>query len=89
MSGTASAIKDLVEVALIAIFGFGIAFYLGATFLTALVSGLAFNAVNSILGGFASAITTVFIPIISILFILFLYDIAKKRGLFGKNGKGE
>ena len=85
---TGKEINNLVNIAITAIFGFGIALFLGATLLTALGTGTqGWNAVNAILGGFSSAITTVFVPIISIFFILFLYSYVRSKGLLG-GGKG-
>ena len=70
-------INELVGVAIAAIFGFGIALYFGSTFLTALPSGsIAANTVSNVIVGFGNAISTVFVPIILVLFILFLYGIA-------------
>ena len=78
---------QIVEFAIIAIFGFGIALYLGSTLLTALPAGTAANAVTNVIGGFSTAISTVLVPVISIIFVLFLYMIVKASGLLG--GKKE
>lgn len=76
--------ENLGKLAVALVFGLGIALYLGSTLYTALpVNSVAAVAVNSIIGGFSSAITTVLVPVISILFILFLYMVAKKAGLLG------
>jgi len=80
--------ENIVEFAILAIFGFGIALYLGSVFLTALPSGgAAATAVNSLVGGFGSAISTILVPIISIIFVLFLYLIVKHSGILGKGKK--
>jgi len=80
--------ENIVEFAILAIFGFGIALYLGSTFLGAMPAGsTAATAVNSIIGGFSTAITNVLVPIISIVFVLFLYLIVKHSGILG--GKKE
>jgi hypothetical protein len=60
---------------------------LGSTLLTALGSGAGATAVNALITGFTEAITTVLVPVISIIFILFLYLIVKHAGILG--GKGE
>jgi heme/copper-type cytochrome/quinol oxidase subunit 2 len=80
--------ENIVEFAILSIFGFGIALYLGSVFLTAMPTGsTSATAVNSIIGGFASAITNVLVPIIAIVFVLFLYLIVKHSGILG--GKKE
>nr|APG80669.1 hypothetical protein [uncultured microorganism] len=83
--------ERIVEFAIVAIFGFGIALYLGSTLAKALpANSVAATAVNGIIQGFSTAITNVLVPIISIIFIIFLYLIVKKTGLIGKLGsKGE
>jgi hypothetical protein len=83
-------VQHIVEFAIVAIFGFGIALYLGGTLVTALpTNSVAYGAVNSIMTGFSSAITTVLVPVIAIVFILFLYMIVKSTGLLGKMGGKE
>jgi len=85
MSKWSGETQNIVEFAILAIFGFGIALYLGSVFLTAMPSGgVAATAVNSIIGGFSTAITNVLVPIISIVFVLFLYLIVKHSGILGK-----
>jgi hypothetical protein len=83
--------ENIVEFAILSIFGFGIGLYLGSVFLQALPSGsTAYNAVNSIIGGFSTAITNVLVPIIAIVFVLFLYLIVKHSGILGgKKGTHE
>ena len=94
---------QIVEFAIIAIFGFGIALYLGSTLMGAIgtqkvaidnnalndivVKTVGANAVNNIINGFSSAISTVLVPVISIIFVLFLYLIVRASGLLG--GKKE
>ncbi len=76
--------ENIVEFAILAIFGFGIALYLGSVFMSALTSGsVAYTAVNSIMTGFNNAIQQVLVPIISIIFVLFLYLIVKHSGILG------
>jgi len=76
--------ENIVEFAILAIFGFGIALYLGSIFLGALTSGsTAYTAVNSIIAGFGTAISNILVPIISIIFVLFLYLIVKHTGILG------
>ena len=87
MSNWANETERIVEFAILAVFGFGIALYLGSTLYTALPAGsTAATAVNTIIGGFSTAITNVLVPIISIIFIVFLYLIVKASGLLGKLG---
>jgi len=50
---------------------------------------VAATAVNSIISGFSTAITNVLVPIISIVFVLFLYLIVKHSGILGKGKKDE
>jgi len=65
-----------------------LALYLGSVFLSAIPTGsTAAAAVNSIIGGFSTAITNVLVPIISIVFVLFLYLIVKHSGILGKGKK--
>ena len=87
MSSWQKETNKIVEFAITALFGFGIALYLGSTLLTALGSGAGAEAVNALITGFTTAITTVLVPVISIIFILFLYLIVKHAGILG--GKGE
>lgn len=76
--------EQIVQFVLVAIVGFGLALYLGATFQTALPSGsLAANTVGNIISGTGNAITNVFIPIISVAFLLFLYLLVKSSGILG------
>jgi len=80
--------ENIVEFAILSIFGFGIGLYLGSVFLQALPSGSAgYTAVNNIMAGFSSAISNVLVPVISIVFVLFLYLIVKHSGILG--GKKE
>ena len=83
--------ENIVEFAILAIFGFGIALYLGSVFLGALTSGsAAYTAVNNILTGFGTAIQNILVPVISIVFVLFLYLIVKHSGILGgKKERGE
>jgi len=92
--------ENIVEFAILAIFGFGIALYLGSVLLQALSSGntpiysngvivgwhntTAYNATHAIIGGFGSAIQQVLVPVISIIFVLFLYLVVKHSGILGK-----
>ncbi|MGC8588539.1 MAG: hypothetical protein ACP5LI_05925 [Hydrogenobaculum sp.] len=77
--------ENIVEFAIIAIFGFGIALYLGSVFLSALTAGsVAYTAVNNIMTGFSTAIQQVLVPVISIIFVLFLYLVVKHSGILGK-----
>ncbi len=88
--GWSKETEHIVEFAIIAIFGFGIALYLGSTLYTALpANSVAATAVNAIIQGFSTAISNVLVPIISIIFILFLYLIVKHTGLLGKIGGRE
>jgi len=65
-----------------------LALYLGQVFLTALPSNsTASTAVNNIMTGFANTIQTVLVPVIAIIFVLFLYLIVKHSGILG--GKKE
>jgi len=76
--------ENIVEFAILAVFGFGISLYLGSVFLGALPSGsAAYTAVNSIIAGFGSAISNILVPIIAIVFVLFLYLIVKHSGILG------
>jgi len=80
--------NNIVEFALLAIFGFGISLYLGSIFLGALTPGTAaYTAVNNIITGFGTAIQNILVPVISIIFVLFLYLIVKHAGILG--GKKE
>jgi len=83
--------ENIVEFAILAIFGFGISLYLGSVFLGALPSGSsAYTAVNSLIAGFSTAITNILVPIIAIVFVLFLYLIVKHSGILGgKKGTHE
>ena len=77
--------NNIVEFAILAIFGFGIALYLGSVFLSALTSGsVAYTAVNNIMTGFNNAIQQVLVPVISIIFVLFLYLVVKHSGILGR-----
>jgi len=80
--------NNIVEFALLAIFGFGISLYLGSVFLGALTPGTtAYTAVNNIIVGFGTAIQNILVPVIAIVFVLFLYLIVKHSGILG--GKKE
>ncbi|MEM3846069.1 MAG: hypothetical protein QXU98_10255 [Candidatus Parvarchaeota archaeon] len=80
--------EHIVEFAITAIFGFGIALYLGSTLYSGLpANSVAGQAVNNIINGFNTAITNVLVPIISIIFIIFLYLIVKHAGLLGGTKK--
>ncbi|MEM3845259.1 MAG: hypothetical protein QXU98_06110 [Candidatus Parvarchaeota archaeon] len=80
--------EHIVEFAITAIFGFGIALYLGSTLYTALpTNSVAATAVNNIINGFNTAITQVLVPVIAIIFIIFLYLIVKHAGLLGGHKK--
>jgi len=83
--------NNIVEFALFAIFGFGISLYLGSVFLGALPSGsAAYTAVNSLIVGFGTAIQNILVPIIAIVFVLFLYLIVKHSGILGgRKERGE
>jgi len=82
--------ENIVEFAILAIFGFGIALYLGSVFLSALTSGsVAYTAVNNIMSGFSTAIQQVLVPVISIIFVLFLYLVVKHSGILGKKRRNE
>jgi heme/copper-type cytochrome/quinol oxidase subunit 2 len=88
MANWANETDKIVEFAIVAVFGFGIALYLGSTLFTALPpNSSAANAVNAIIAGFGSAITTILVPIIAIVFILFLYMIVKHTGILGRKSK--
>jgi heme/copper-type cytochrome/quinol oxidase subunit 2 len=79
---------NIVEFAIVAVFGFGIALWLGDTLYTAMpANSVAANAVNSIIGGFNSSIGSVLVPIISVIFVLFMYLIVKHTGLLGGKKK--
>jgi len=80
--------ENIVEFGILAIFGFGIALYLGSVFLGALPTGsTSYTAVNNIISGFGTAIQNILVPVISIVFVLFLYLIVKHAGILG--GKKE
>jgi len=80
--------ENIVEFAILAVFGFGIALYLGSTFYTALPSNsIAATAVNNLLTGISTSIQNILVPIIAIIFVLFLYLIVKHSGLLGHNKK--
>jgi len=82
--------EHIVEFAIVAIFGFGIALYLGNVFLQALpANSVASTAVNNIMTGFSNAIQQVLVPVISIIFVLFLYLIVKHSGILGKKKSSE
>ena len=85
-----SSINGLVTEILAAVVGFGLALYIGYTFFNALPAGSASaNSVNAILlVGAGIEITTVFVPIVALLFIFYLYNKVKKQGIIGK-GSGE
>ena len=84
-----SSINGLVTEILAAVVGFGLALYIGYTFFNALPAGSASaNSVNAILAAVGTAITTVFVPIVALLFIFYLYNKVKKQGIIGK-GSGE
>jgi hypothetical protein len=84
-----SEAESLARLAIVLTFGFGIALYLGYTLFAALPAGsVAANAVSAIITAFYTAITTVLVPIITILFVLFLYVVVKSAGLLG-GGKGK
>ena len=91
MANWAKETNNIVEFAIVAVFGFGIALYLGSTLFSALpANSAAANAVNAIIQGFGSAITTILVPVIAIIFILFLYLIVKHTGILGtKNKRGD
>ena len=81
--------ENIVEFAIVSIFGFGIGLYLGSVFLGALPSGSsAYTAVNNIINGFGTAIQNILVPVIAIVFVLFLYLIVKHSGILGGK-KGE
>ena len=76
--------ENIVEFAIVSIFGFGIGLYLGSVFLGALTPGTAaYTAVNNIITGFGTAIQNILVPVISIVFVLFLYLIVKHSGILG------
>lgn len=88
MANWSSETNNIVEFAVSAIFGFGIALYLGSTFLTALpANSVAANGVSQLITGLVSAITQVLVPVILIIFVLFLYLIVKHTGILGKKKK--
>jgi len=88
MANWSKETNNIVEFAILAIFGFGIALYLGQVFLSALPANSTANtAVQNIITGFANAIQTVLVPVIAIIFVLFLYLIVKHSGILG--GKKE
>ena len=77
----------IVEFVIVIIFGFGIALYLGSTLQGALPAGSPANtAVNNIINGVNAGITNVLVPIIAIVFILFLYVLVRRTGLLGNLG---
>jgi len=80
--------ENIVEFAILSIFGFGIGLYLGSVFLQALPSGsVGYTAVNNIIVGFGTAIQNILVPVIAIVFVLFLYLVVKHSGILG--GKKE
>ena len=80
--------ENIVNFAILAIFGFGIALYLGSIFLGAMPAGsAAYTAVNNIITGFGTAIQNILVPVIAIIFVLFLYLIVKHAGILGGHKK--
>jgi len=80
--------EEIVSFAILAVFGFGIALYLGQTFYAAMpANSVAATAVNNILTGFSTAITNILVPIIAIVFVLFLYLVVRHSGLLGGKKK--
>lgn len=84
-------INFVVELVITAVAGFGIALYFAQTFQNTL-TGTAQNAIGNIVNGTNSGIGNVLVPIISIVFIFLLYDLAVRARIIkplGGGGRGE
>lgn len=80
-------VEHLVELVIVSVVGFGLALYIGYTFAGA-IPGAGGTEVNSILSSISTDITTIFVPIIAVVFVLFLYSYVKSSGLLGHKNKG-
>ncbi len=84
-----SNLEKLGGVALALGFGFGIAFLVLGAFANSIQSQspLAYNTINAVINAFYNAITNYLGLIITIIFLLVIYVIAKASGLMEKHKK--
>jgi uncharacterized membrane protein len=88
MPNLAKSGNNVVQFVLTIGVGLGLTLYILATFQTAIGTGVAGNTVGNIITGTGNAVTNVVIPILSVVFVLLLYSLAKQYGLIG-GGRSE
>lgn len=86
MSNWESNLEKLGPLILVLVFGLGLALFIGATLQTALPAGPGANAINTIISGISTELTTFWPIIVIVIFIAILYVVARESGMLGSTG---